>query len=256
MFNWLKKNRRERILAQAFPPAWKKILQDQMVHYRYLDETERNLLEQLIQVFVAEKNFEGCGDLQLTDTIRVLIAAQASLLILQLPHDVYRRVNSILVYPTTVYAPGYQEGLETNSPILGQAFVHGPVILVWDAVKSGAIHPERGHNVVYHEFAHKLDMLDGEVDGVPPLYQSDQYQQWYDVCSTAFNNLQRKSTKGRRTFLDPYGATNPAEFFAVATEYFFDKPRQMKRRVPVLYQTLQNYFNQDPAQRERLFFTK
>jgi hypothetical protein len=139
---------------------------------------------------------------------------------------------------------------EPMVPIYGQSILRGPVVLVWDAVLRGARHPERGHNVVYHEFAHKLDMLDGCVNGTPPLAERAQYERWVALCTREYNALRRCASKGKRTLLDAYGGTNPGEFFAVITECFFDKPLQMKRHHGDLYALLQEYYRQDPADRE------
>jgi len=176
-----------------------------------------------------------------------------------LPHDLYCKLASILVYPSTVVVPPSKSGVFTQSPlvpqpelaIFGQAFMRGPVILVWDAVKQGARHPERGHNVVYHEFAHILDMLDGVADGTPELHSQEQYRQWADIFSDEFKDLRHRSQKGQKSFLDPYGATNEAEFFAVATESFFDKPVAMQETLPGLYGVLSGFYQQDTAGRER-----
>ena len=154
-----------------------------------LDAVERAELRAMMQVFLEEKHWEGCGGLDLTDEIRVTIAAQACLLQLGLPHDYYRNVESILIYPSTVVPPEHHPGvfervdgpLAASDPLIGQAFAQGPVILVWDAVLHGARHPEQGHNVVYHEFAHKLDMLDGAADGTPLLANRDQLAEWVAV---------------------------------------------------------------------------
>jgi Mlc titration factor MtfA (ptsG expression regulator) len=222
-----------------------------------LDDAERTELRAMMQVFLEEKQWEGCGGLDLTDEIRVTIAAQACLLQLGLPHDYYRNVESILVYPTTVVPPERQTGVfervdgpvEAIGPILGQAFAQGPVILVWDAVLRGARHPEQGHNVVYHEFAHKLDMLDGAADGTPQLADREQFDEWVGVCSREFLRLRGLADKGHKTFLDAYGATNEAEFFAVATEEFFDRPLALLKHAPDLYRVLNAYYRQDPAGR-------
>jgi len=122
-------------------------------------------------------------------------------------------------------------------------------VLVWDAVLHGARHPEQGHNVVYHEFAHKLDMLDGAADGTPPLADSDQFAEWVAVCTREFLRLRALAGKGHKTFLDAYGATNEAEFFAVATEEFFDRPVALNAHAPDLYHVLSSYYRQDPAER-------
>lgn len=222
---------------------------------RYLDAEEVRQLERLVQVFLSEKTFVGCGGLELDDEIRVTIAANACVLLLGLDHDVYIDVESILVYPTTVRPPPRETSLggttvmREGPAILGQAHLRGPVILVWDAVRHGSRDPDNGHNVVFHEFAHKLDMLDNEIDGTPPLRGSAQYDAWSKACGEVYFELQRRVKKGLPTFLDDYGATNEAEFFAVATESFFEKPDQMVREHPDLYAVLKEYYRQDPATR-------
>jgi Mlc titration factor MtfA (ptsG expression regulator) len=257
MFSWLRSRRRRKILEQPFPSSWRDILLERFGAYHSLGDEERQRLEQMVQVFLAEKRFEGLGGLEITDEVRVLIAAQACMLILGLSHDLYRKVESILVYPSTVVRPESLFGerrpdgelASSEMPLLGEAHLGGPVILAWDAVAHGAVHPDDGLNVVYHEFAHKLDMLDGEADGVPPLGSKAQYRTWAEVCRREYNFLIRRTDRGLESFLDDYGATHPAEFFAVATELFFEKAEEMKRRRPKLYEVLQGFYNQDPAAR-------
>ena len=256
IFDWLAERRRRAILQEPFPVEWEEYLRANMGHYCYLDDQEQKLLRDLTQVFVHEKEWEPCGGLELTDEIMVTIAGQACLLLLGLEHILYKNVMSIIVYPSTVL-PVYPEGYgdvhgvvsESVMPILGQASYNGPVILVWDAVKKGGIHPEDGHNVVYHEFAHKLDMLSGDVNGTPPLKTREEYQQWAAVCEREYRDLRARASRGQRTFLDRYGATNTGEFFAVATEYFFDKPVQMRDDHRALYDVLRGFYNQDTAAR-------
>lgn len=259
IFAWLKARKRKKIVEQEFSQNWRVILQEMVSHYNYLGEPDQDHLEKLIQIFIAEKNFEGCNGLEITDTIKVTIAAQACMLLLGLSHDLYKKLDSILVYPSTVVIPESRVSMFSQSPnitrnevaILGQAFMRGPVILIWDAVKLGAKHPERGHNVVYHEFAHIIDMYDGKADGTPILSSKGQYKKWAKICTKEFFLLKERSQAGKKTFLDEYGATNEPEFFAVATEYFFDKPKKMKKKHPSLYTLLQNFYNQDPASRTK-----
>ena len=231
-----------------------------MAHFAVLVASEQQHLCQLVQVFIAEKYWKGCGGLDLTDEIRVTIAGQACLLVLGLEHVLYRNVETILVYPSTVVPkrveePMFAAPVVTRSivPVVGEAHRRGPVILTWDAVRRGGVHPERGHNVVYHEFAHKLDMLDGSVDGVPPLVSRKQYERWKETCTREYEALREQSQQGVETFLDPYGATDPGEFFAVATEYFFDRGLAMSERHPALYDVLREFYRQDTAERERRF---
>lgn len=259
LFRWLRARRRKKLLARPFPPAWEQTLRRNLPHFAVLDADEQGRLRELIQIFVAEKGFEGCGGLELDDEIRVTIAAQACLLVLELDDEPYRNVRSILVYPSTVVPPPRPLGAfevprapkRGPMPILGEAHLRGPVILVWDAVERSARHPEKGHNVVFHEFAHKLDMLDGAADGTPPLHARADYARWVAVCSREYLALRKRASQGRHDLLDAYGATNEAEFFAVATEIFFDRPRALQAHHGELYAVLRDFYRQDPAARHR-----
>lgn len=257
MFSWLTNRRREKLIQVPFLPAWECIIQRNVAHFCMLDDAERIYLRELIQVFVAEKDWEGCGGLELTDEIRVTISAQACLLLLGLTHNYYRNVETILVYPSAVVPPQRQPGffetavapVEGSQPIIGQAFLQGPVIIIWDSALHGGRHPELGHNVVYHEFAHKLDMLDGTADGTPPLRNRAEYHDWVEICAREYLRLKHDAEHGKKSFLNAYGASNEAEFFAVATEQFFDQPSLMIKHTPDLYRVLKEYYRQDPALR-------
>jgi Mlc titration factor MtfA (ptsG expression regulator) len=257
MFDWFRERRRKKLVQALFPSSWEEIILRNVAHYCMLEDTERAHLRALIQVFIAEKNWEGAGGLELDDEIRITISAQACLLILGLPHNYYRNVQSIIVYPSTVVPPQRRPGSFENpiapvnieQPILGQAFLQGPVIIVWDAALRGGRHPELGYNVIYHEFAHKLDLLDGMADGTPPLRNRTEYRDWILVCSREYQRLRRDAAMGRKSFLNAYGATNEAEFFAVATEQFFDRPQLMIKQAPYLYHVLREYYRQDPNER-------
>lgn len=257
MFSWLTNKRRKKIRETPFPPAWEDILRRNVAHYCLLNADERAELRGLIQVFIVEKNWEGAGGLTLTDEIRVIISAQACLLLLGLPHNYYQNVESIIVYPSTVIPPQRKLGffevplepVEISHPIIGQAFRQGPVIIIWDAALQGSRHPESGHNVIYHEFAHKLDMLDGAADGTPPLRDRAEYRDWVKTCSQEYLRLRRDIEQGKKSFLDAYAATSEAEFFAVATEQFFDQPQILIKHSPELYRVLKEYYRQDPVSR-------
>ncbi|HOO76308.1 MAG TPA: zinc-dependent peptidase [bacterium] len=257
MFDWFRERRRKKLIRAVFPPSWEGIIRRNVAHYCMLEDAERAHLRALIQVFIAEKNWEGAGGLELDDEIRVTISAQACLLVLNLPHNYYRNVRSIIVYPSTVVPPQRKLGsfenpvapVDIEQPILGQAFLRGPVIVVWDAALRGGRHPELGHNVIYHEFAHKLDMLDGAADGTPPLRNRTEYRDWIHVCSREYRRLGRDAALGKDSFLSAYGATSAAEFFAVATEKFFDQPRLLIEQAPELYRVLQEYYRQNPYER-------
>ena len=261
MFKWFRKHRRKKILQAPFPSQWQAIVTQKVQHYSYLDEEERHRLQQLVQIFIAEKQFEGCGGLEINDEIRVVIATQACLLVLGLPPFQYSELESVIVYPTTVTIPPSRQSIFStggaivpdSQAILGQAFLRGPVILVWDTVQRNARHPEQGHNVVYHEFAHVLDMRDGSADGTPILYSRKLYRAWVETCSREYAALKEETRKGKKSVLDSYGSVNEAEFFAVATELFFDRPLHMKKDHLQLYNVLSHYYRQDTAAREQRF---
>jgi MtfA peptidase len=258
IFRWLDERRRKRLLETPFPEEWRRLLSLNMVHFGYLDADEQRRLCELVQLFVADKDWEGCNGLELTDEIRVTIAGQACLLVLELDHVLYANVETILVYPSTFVPRRTEETIfampgivHPMMPLLGEAHQRGPVILTWDAVRRSGRHPELGHNVVYHEFAHKLDMMDGAVDGVPPLGDRQEYERWERVCKAEYERLRALSDAGKEGVLDPYGSTDVAEFFAVVTEAFFDAPLELAHEHPALYEVLSAFYRQDTAARQR-----
>ncbi len=251
MLGLFKSHRRKELLAAPFPEEWRAIIERNFPLYMRLPEEDRVELEGHIRIFIAEKSFEGCGGLELTDEIRVTIAAGACLLLLHRETDYYPDLRSILVYPSSYIAPtrehiSFGVVIEGEDVRLGEAWTHGAVVLAWDAVKQGAADLYDGHNVLLHEFAHKLDQETGEANGAPPLEHTSMYVTWARVLGEAYNQLQRESRFGQPDVLDAYGATNPAEFFAVATESFFEKPTQLKLKHPELYEELAMYYQQDP----------
>lgn len=242
--------RRERYAA-GFLPEWRDLLAHKVGHWHRLAPDERARLETLALGLIAEKAWEAANGFALTDEIMVVIAAQASLLILGLPDDSYRGVHSIVVHPTTLVLSGPHSqvgGVVSDDPmaILGQAVYEGPVVIAWDTALDEARHPGRGHNVVFHEFAHKLDMLDGTVDGTPPLADRQQFDRWVRVCTAVYERV--VVGEGGQT-LRAYAGVNPGEFFAVATEVFFDAPTQLQGEHPDLFGVLRDYYRQDPAAR-------
>ncbi|MEM9790225.1 MAG: M90 family metallopeptidase [Planctomycetota bacterium] len=254
LLRWWKNRRRNRLLATPPPPAWDGWLRDDVAFYpRLTPDDQRHLLD-LARVFVAEKYFEGRDGLALTERIELAIAAQACLLLLHLPrHDYYRRVGSIFVYPDTRRTEvhnGTLGGLQSSAAIAGAASPGGPIVLCYGAVAAGAHHHNDGRNVVLHEFAHALDFNDHVADGTPELATHDQFTRWVDVMTENYDDLVHARGRSRRV-IDQYGANNPAEFFACATEAFFEKPRAMQRHLPDLYDLLRDYYHQDPAERER-----
>jgi len=252
VFGILKRRRRERIRAQPFPPEWLAIIQRNVPMYGRLSKADRNELLCRVLVFIAEKNFEGAGGLELTDEIRVTIAAQACMLLLRLDDDdYYPRLRSIVVYPAAYRVPR-EEGdggivREDHAVHLGESWGHGAVVLSWNSARHGAADPRDGKNVILHEFAHQLDQEDGAADGTPELDRLAFYAPWARVLSEHYLALRKAARTGRKTLLDHYGATNGAEFFAVASECFFERPVQLRTRHPELYEELSGYYGQDPA---------
>ena len=253
VFRFPKERRRERLRAQPVPPAWRSILERNVRLFRQLPPGDQIELLSHVQVFLAEKNFEGCGGLDLTDEIRVTIAAQACLLLLHRKTDYYPQLTSILVYPSGYTVPGerylgghiWEEGGEH---LLGHTERHlRSLVLSWDAVRLGGANPSNGQNLVLHEFAHQLDFEDYGTDGAPALATRDDYLAWARVMKKEFEALRAAAEAGRPTLLDIYGATNPAEFFAIVTEAFFELPRALRERHPELYAALGQFFRQDPA---------
>ncbi len=251
MFEFLKRRRRERLTAAPFPDAWRQIIAKNVRHAARLSPDERAQLERLVQIFLAEKHLEGCGGLVLDDEIRVTIAAQACLLLLNRDTDVYPDLETVLVYPHAYRAPARrQDGavvIEADEARLGESWTRGLVVLAWDHVSTASHLSGGGHNVVLHEFAHQLDAEDGAVDGAPDLGSTARYVGWARVFGEEFADLAHRLHEGRRADIDPYGATSPAEFFAVVTELFFEKPSALRRKHPDLYAELSAFYRQDPA---------
>lgn len=253
LFGLFKRRRRQVLRERPVPPAWRVILARNLPVFRRLPAEDQAELLGHLHVFLAEKRFEGCGGLELTDEIRLTIAAQACLLLLHRETDYYPQLSTILVYPSTYLADGerhlegpiWEEGEEYR---LGHTQRNlGVIVLAWDAAKRGALHPADGQNVVLHEFAHQLDFEDYSTDGAPALATRAEYLTWARVMSNEFNALRAAEETGAPTVLDTYGATNPAEFFAVATEAFFERPQALRARHPDLYAELSGFFRQDPA---------
>jgi len=225
-------------------------LNQNVVLYRYLPDSLKKELKGHILVFLSEKIFEGCAGLKITDDIRVTIAAQACILLLNRKPTYYPKLYTILVYPSAYVAKQVtvkgMEHTEEMSVRGGESWTRGEVVLTWDYVRKSAIDLAFGHNVVLHEFAHQLDQEDGSANGAPILEKGTSYRTWAMVLSKEYKNLKRKALSGRKDIMDYYGATNPAEFFAVATETFFERPKQMKLTHPELYDELKSYYRLDP----------
>ena len=239
MLRWLTERRRRRILEAPFPTAWDDIIARNVELSHRLTLAQRMRLRELVQVFVAEKHFEGCGGLELTEEMVVTIAAQACVLLLGRDASLYDDVDSILVYPSVMRLPTRPLGVfeQPRAPIAegtliqGEAIKGGPVILAWDSVLAGGRGEVPG-NVVLHELAHKIDMVGGNIDGTPPLRTRAEVRRWAEVCTAAFKRLRFALATGWPPNLPPYAATNEAEFFAVATEVFFTNPDALRATEP------------------------
>ena len=223
--------------------------------WQILDAAERTALAETSDWLLRHKHWEAATGFELEGEMRVIIATQAALLTLGLSVNEYREVSAIVVYPTAMQSRGVYAGpvpgtlTEGITPVLGEAHDgRGPVLLAWDQAQTSARQPGSGHNVVFHVFAHKIDMLDAVTDGTPPLASRQDLERWVQVCTEAFAALRGGA---ERPPLQPYGATNPAEFFAVATEAFFDVPVALEHHEPDLYEILRAYYRQDPAARAR-----
>jgi len=248
---WVPHFRLKRALKAPFPEEWVPILEGNIQIYRNLPHQLRMQLRQLIKRFLHQKQFFGAGGLEMTDEIRVTIAAEACMLVLNRPSAVYPKLRYIIVYPTgfVVKRGGIDEaGVMDARPkhVLGESWNRGKVILAWDSVLQGASNFLDGHNVVLHEFAHQLDSETGATDGAPILGGVGSYRSWAQVLSDEYVELQQDSRRGKRSLMDHYGATNPAEFFAVATETFFEKPGRMAKHHTELFETLKVYYRIDP----------
>ena len=253
MFGLFKQRRRRQLRSQLVPNEWRSIISRNLPFFNRLAAADQRELLGHVQVFLAEKRFEGCGGLRLTDEIRVTIATQACLLLLHRRTDYYPRLVTILVYPSGyvvheerhVEGHIWEEGREGRLGETGREM--GSMVLAWDAAKSGASDPSDGKNLVLHEFAHQLDFEDFMGDGVPALGSRLEKLSWAEVMKVEFAALRAADATGISTLLDTYGATNPAEFFAVATEAFFERPQALQQQHPRLYGEMRRFFRQDPA---------
>jgi Mlc titration factor MtfA (ptsG expression regulator) len=247
------KRRRNRFKHRPFPPVYQAIIENNLPIYSHLSPAQRRRLQGHIQVFLAEKQFIGCQGLQVTEEMKLIIAAIACLLLLNEQGNYFPKLRSILVYPSAYLVnettnTGNYVVEERRVARLGESWTTDQVVLSWEQVKRDTCNWRDGHNVVLHEFAHQLDQEDGKAEGVPILPQNSDYPIWASVMTQAYLHLCNDVQRGVKTVIDSYGATNPAEFFAVATETFFEKPHQLLKQHPALYEQLQRYYQLDPVQ--------
>ena len=243
--------RRNKIQQQPFPAAWRDILKRRLPYFRALPADLQLQLKKHIRVFIAEKQFIGCDGLTVTDEMRVTIAAQACLLLLNRPDYYYPKLQQILLYPAAFVVHGNSADAagvmhQQRRVLSGESWGLGKVILSWADALDGAANPFDGRNVVIHEFAHQLDQEKGFANGAPLLARSSDYQQWSGVMATEFSRLQRQATLGEASLFDHYGATNPAEFFAVISEVFFEQPATLAQQYPGLYAQLSRFYRLNP----------
>lgn len=244
--------KRRRIQARAFPPEWRDILRRRVPYLRSLPADLQLKLKKLVLVFLAEKPFIGCAGLTVTDEMRVTIAAQACLLLLnQRRPAYYPQLRQILVYPGAfVVQRSHTDGAgvlqDQRRALSGESWQQGQVILSWQDALDGAATPDDGQNVVIHEFAHQLDQANGDANGAPPLGSRQRHERWSKVMSQEYARLQADVEQSHDTLLSPYGASSPAEFFAVCSEVFFEQPQRLATEHPALYQELAAFYRLNP----------
>jgi Mlc titration factor MtfA (ptsG expression regulator) len=239
------------ILRLEFPVKFQVVLTESFLPYKYLKDDEKERLHNKILYFLKYKNFIGIGDFEITEEMKLLIAAQACLLIVNLKDEVYPDLYSIYISATTFVEKenhvNPQTMLPNYTPRLGESWHRGPVVLSWSSVRDGVENWRDGYNVVLHEFAHQLDSLDGHMDGTPELDTPSSYKKWEMFMGREFSILRNKVLKHRKSDIDKYGATNEVEFFAVTVEDFFEKSYTFKKNHPELYDLFKDFFKIDPV---------
>ncbi|MBU6259527.1 MAG: zinc-dependent peptidase [Burkholderiales bacterium] len=245
--------RRARIVRRPFPQAWREILRRRLPAYARLPADLQWRLKKRIQVLLAEKPFIGCAGLEVSEEMRVLVAAQAALLLLHDHAGYFPALRQILLYPGAfVVERSHSDGSglthETRRALVGESWQQGQVLLAWDEVVAGAADPADGRNVVVHEFAHQLDQERGRANGAPWLGRRDGYARWAAVLGAEYAALRQRVTRGEDGLIAPYGATDAAEFFAVVSEHFFEQGAELARLHPDLYREFARYYGVDPAQ--------
>ncbi len=243
--------RMRQVLAKAFPSKYAKILRRNLPQYRYMPTDLQLQLKKRIKQFLHEKTFVGCDGLVVTDEMRVTVAGKACLLLLNRETEVYPDLTHVLLYPGAFVAQRHevQSGgivTHTNQGLSGESWSDGRVVLAWDQVLGAAQVQTPGQDLVLHEFAHQLDSQTGSTNGAPRLRNADAYEKWSRVMTHEFEQLQADMAQGFDTIIDPYGATNPAEFFAVTTEAYFQKSEALAHYHPALYQQLFTFYRVDP----------
>jgi Mlc titration factor MtfA (ptsG expression regulator) len=254
MFGWLRSRRRRTIREQPWPPVWSDILARNVRQVQWLGDRERERLRDWVAVFVAEKRFEGCRGMVIDDEVRLSIAGQAGLIVLGMPDEFFDRLQSILVYPgdylvkrSTPLEGGGE--LEWQEPRLGETWNGGSMVLSWPRVVEGGRLRDGPRSVVIHECAHAIDLLDGEIDGVPPLASAAARHDWVRRMADCRERFAEALDEGRFVAFDDYAAEGPGEFFAVGSECFFQDPHRLYRYDRDLYALMAEAWQQDPKAR-------
>ena len=245
---WLTEWRRKRVLRrhQIDDALWRGAV-DGLAFIHRLPPAKVDSLRRLCLLFLAEKQFAGAHGLEVSDVMRVSIAAQACLPVLELGLDWYAGFTGVVVYPgdfrvRRIETDEHGVVHEWDDELAGEAMPGGPVVLSWDATAN-----DPQINVVIHEFAHKLDMLSGAADGLPPLHVGMSREAWIAAFKEAYEGFCDAVERGRETWLDPYAAEHPSEFFAVISEAFFKEPAETRRRYPEVFAQLRLFYKQDPS---------
>lgn len=253
MFDWIQQWREQRILSRSSMTheQWQHMIH-RLPLLKGLTADELNKLTRLATLFIHDKAFEGARDFAVTQAMKMLIALQACLPILNLGLQAYRGWYSVILYPSgfapeRVYIDEY--GIEHHERVnlSGESWHKGPVILAWDEAEHAGIID--GHNLVVHEFAHKLDIQTGDANGCPPMHKDMSGKDWFDAMSKGYDDLCQHCEHGTSVGIDCYAATSPAEFFAVISEVFFERPDVIVKRYPQIYTQLTLYYRQDPLAR-------
>jgi MtfA peptidase len=247
------KLRHRKLKNKPFPLRWIAILEENLPIYPSLTRDLKKRLHGHIHVFLAQKQFVGCNGLQITEEIKLTIAAQACLLLLNEKGNYYSKLKSILVYPNAYITKTNRlidrYLVEEKQEIrIGESWYKDRIVLSWEHIKRDTKNWRDGHNVILHEFAHQLDAEDGSMNGVPLRDRKSDYITWALVFEKEYKQLLDQVERGLKTVIDKYGATNPAEFFAVATETFFEKPKQLQQKHPELYEELKHYYQLEPQE--------
>lgn len=243
--------KRLKLRKRRLPGNFLEILEANVGIYAQLPDKLKSELHGLVNVFLNEKEFIGCDGLEVSDEMRVTVASLACVLLLNRPSTYFPGFSTIMMYPTAYVATevSFDGAVKVSREVTraGESWHRGPVVLSWLDVLRGAANVGDGYNVVLHEFAHKLDEENDGTNGLPVLHEQGQYKEWAPVLGREYESLQSRTVRGKNKVLHEYGLTSPAEFFAVATESFFEKSAAMKKKLPDLYDQLRRFYRLDPA---------